>query len=477
MKKILAAFTLGLLLIACGKKELPVEKVTFGIEVLNPTEKVVVIEQLLPNVELEKGVEPYVDTLELDSNNWVKIEREDLSEGYYAFTYDKHQWQVYLQPGKTLYAQLNGKEPETSLEYQGKLKKTANYLHEKNEVLKAVMKGLRPAFGYSEEEYLNYIDSSRKVLDSMLVQFTTNNTRFNPEFMRRQELDNYYREAEWLVYYPMYRDYYVEGDSMPPLSEAFFEQLNSVNLNDTGALEVNQYLSFLGTKIEQLSYEKINGNLEETQNDRYAWYRVPMEVADSLFTDQKLRDYFFYKATKDMVAYESPSINDSLYQVFANECQNKAYEENIAKEIASWNKLKAGNPAPDFYGVTLEGDTVYLSDLKGKYVYIDVWATWCGPCLSEIPYLKDLEHDFKREVTFLSISIDQSESAWRYKVEEDHLKGIQIHANKEASKALSESYKIEAIPRFILIDPEGNIVDANAPRPSTGADEFIASLL
>ena len=95
---------------------------------------------------------------------------------------------------------------------------------------------------------------------------------------------------------------------------------------------------------------------------------------------------------------------------------------------------------------------------------IDVWASWCIPCCKEMPKLQVLEKEFaEKPIAFVSISIDENENAWKRKVQEEALKGIQLHAGKSNFKRL---YQITLVPRFILITPDGKIENANMTRPS-----------
>lgn len=110
-----------------------------------------------------------------------------------------------------------------------------------------------------------------------------------------------------------------------------------------------------------------------------------------------------------------------------------------------------------------------LKDLEGKYVYIDIWATWCGPCIAEIPDLKEKEKKYHdKNIEFVSISIDEMKDndKWKKIVEEKELGGIQLLADNAWKSQFVKDYKINGIPRFILIDPSGKIVSADAPRPS-----------
>ena len=130
----------------------------------------------------------------------------------------------------------------------------------------------------------------------------------------------------------------------------------------------------------------------------------------------------------------------------------------------------SGKPSPTFTNYqNFKGGTTSLKDFKGKYVYVDIWTTWCGPCITEIPYLKAIEkayHD--KNIAFVSISIDykQDFDKWKKMVEKKELTGTQLFADKDFRSPFIKAYRIADIPHFILIDPEGKVVSANAPRPS-----------
>lgn len=127
--------------------------------------------------------------------------------------------------------------------------------------------------------------------------------------------------------------------------------------------------------------------------------------------------------------------------------------------------LKAGMASPDFRYRDVNGKVVTLKSLKGKYVYIDVWATWCGPCCAEIPYLKKLEQKLHgKKIVFVSMSVDENRSVWQKFVKEREMGGVQLNA--EGNETFMEAYRIKGIPRFILLDKKGKIVDADMTRPS-----------
>lgn len=118
-------------------------------------------------------------------------------------------------------------------------------------------------------------------------------------------------------------------------------------------------------------------------------------------------------------------------------------------------------------GITLidkDGKTVDFATFRGKYVYVDLWASWCGPCVKEVPYLQALEKDLQNaNVVFVSISLDQNEKAWRNKME-----ALNMHGNQllNSDNSLAEALNVSGIPRFLIYDKEGKLLDSNALRPS-----------
>ncbi len=135
---------------------------------------------------------------------------------------------------------------------------------------------------------------------------------------------------------------------------------------------------------------------------------------------------------------------------------------------ANAGDLLNGKPSPKFVDyINYAGGTTSLDDLKGKYLYINLWATWSKTCIAEITYLKKLKKEYHgKNINFVSISVDTKEDAdkWKAFVKDNHLTGTQLWS--QGDKAFGKAYYTSKIPKFILIDPDGNTVEAAAPRPS-----------
>ena len=142
----------------------------------------------------------------------------------------------------------------------------------------------------------------------------------------------------------------------------------------------------------------------------------------------------------------------------------------LSKHIDLVNKLKAGQPFPALPALTDLNDKEVKYEqlpLKGKLLFIDIWATYCPDCRKELPALEALQEDYKVEpITFVSISVDRDKEAWKTMVKEKKLRGIHLYASPETKELFKELYDLRSIPRYMLIDEKGNIINANLPMPS-----------
>lgn len=142
----------------------------------------------------------------------------------------------------------------------------------------------------------------------------------------------------------------------------------------------------------------------------------------------------------------------------------KKYQDKVVAIKA----IKKGKEAPDFTFSDRDGKSYHLKDFRGKVLYIDCWATWCGPCCKEIPFLEKRVEEFKDndKVRFISISMDSNKKAWMNKLDKDKPQWEQFIVSKEEHKALSKAYGISGIPRFLVINANGTIANGDAFRPS-----------
>jgi thiol-disulfide isomerase/thioredoxin len=263
----------------------------------------------------------------------------------------------------------------------------------------------------------------------------------------------------------------------------FYDGGESTNIFLKNGYDINMTLDtkmfdetakYTGIGSENSNFLAKKSLLEEKLMDKN-FDSLDEEGLNAAFETIKTEIVAFISSTKDL---DTMVTNVSIRGIDDMIEGNKGYFAGI---LALKKELPMGAPSPSFEAYeNYDGTKTSLSDLKGKYAYIDVWATWCGPCKAEIPSLKQIEADYHdKNIAFISMSIDDDRSHkgswelanqdWRAMVADKQLGGIQIFAPEGWKSKFVTDYKINGIPRFILIDPNGNIVNASAPRPSDPA--------
>lgn len=211
--------------------------------------------------------------------------------------------------------------------------------------------------------------------------------------------------------------------------------------------------------------EKENNFLAKMALDQEAFGEKMAKVTDPAEQTKMISD-FLAKSENELKDPELDlTFRTTLSMQLTTQKQQMAEEAEQAAKAANM----IGKPSPTFAYENFKGGTTKLEDFKGKYVYIDMWATWCGPCRQEIPFLQKVEEKFHgKKIEFVSISIDQAKDheKWKKMVTDKTLGGVQLFADKDWSSSFAQAFGVNSIPRFILIGPDGKVIDANAKRPS-----------
>jgi thiol-disulfide isomerase/thioredoxin len=172
----------------------------------------------------------------------------------------------------------------------------------------------------------------------------------------------------------------------------------------------------------------------------------------------------------------NPNLDDDYKRIMSLLLTDRM-KEKLTQRHKTAKESTSGAQAIDFNYENFNGGRTTLKDLSGKLLYIDVWATWCGPCIKEMPALKELvAHYAGKEIEFVSISIDHQSDykKWRKMVPEKNVGGIHLYDNEGLNSSFMKAFSVGLIPRFMMIDREGKIITAHAPRPSDkGVKGFI----
>ncbi|KQB99381.1 TlpA disulfide reductase family protein [Pedobacter sp. Hv1] len=201
---------------------------------------------------------------------------------------------------------------------------------------------------------------------------------------------------------------------------------------------------------------------------------VYRDIADEVIKEggkpadiQQIKDFDIVSALVRKMQKESDKQLLANFKTEIAVLKTPSYQAAANQMLSYLMAFGKGDQAVDFMVLTDAGNKVNLSSLKGKVIYVDLWATWCGPCMQEMPAYEKLKQKYasQPDVAFVSLSIDDSEALWKESLTQRKTEGYQWLINRSKLQA----YNIVTIPRSLLIDKNFKMVDMNAPMPSQPA--------
>ena len=251
-------------------------------------------------------------------------------------------------------------------------------------------------------------------------------------------------------------------DGRPDTVAGTMAELRLAAVEDTASWSIPEYRESVYGALSALA------RLEEAGRSAREQALDVVRAATGDYRDGRLVSYLVKRKVMEYLRNVEPGDMGEMDAAFRRWVRDSAAVAEYEGILAKARALAEGQPAAGFAYEDMEGDTVRLSDFRGRYVYVDLWATWCGPCNAEIPHLKRLEERMRgRNIAFVGMSSDKDREAWARFVRERGLGGTQLFMGGDDS--FLRAVHCEGIPRFLLIDPEGRYVNADMTRPSNPA--------
>lgn len=419
----------AILIVSCSKQQ---EPVNFNADILNTKAKEITISGFGYMKKIAIDSTKATDTLNINK------------EGVYQLSFGRATTGIYLVPGDKISLSADAKEFAKTLSIISPHVDVQDYIKVKTELEGSLFS--RDLFDLNPEEFTEKI-ASRK--DTLMSIYNTSSIK-NKLTSETESIDLF---AKRLMY--IYPDY--SNQDLDALPVEFQDVLSGIDLEDE-----SKFTSMPNYK--SLVKDHFSMNLYRDTSDIYE--EIFMKNISKL-PEGNIRNQLLYGDMRYMLGPNDKL--EKMYTFFNEKSSNTEHKTKIEELYTAFQKLKKGELSPTFDYENHAGGTTKSEDLNGKYVYVDVWATWCGPCIGEIPSLQKIEKKYHgKNIEFVSISIDNvgDHEKWVEMVSKKELGGVQLMADNAWQSKFVQDYKINGIPRFILIDPEGKIVSADAPRPS-----------
>jgi thiol-disulfide isomerase/thioredoxin len=414
-------------------------------------------------------------TVDLDSANAFYLEFDRDTAGYAYFYHGRERASIFLKPGDSLKITLDANEFDETLAFQGEGAAPNNYLAEAfllNEKVPSPY-GLVDMSPSEEDRTFESVNGPKflQVLDSVydinITLISQWEPKLDPQFVEVEKAKRVYSTASFKQNIGQQLGYFdIE------LPEDYYDYERSLDFARPDLAEVSEYTGYLGNYIGARVYDKTITNMTEY----IASIPESFALADSVFQDPTIKSTvlsIYFEQFGRMVDFETMTDLRSEY----DDVLSTADKEKVDQQIAQLEKIREGSEVPNFTFYTLEDDSVKLTDYRGKIVYIDFWATWCGPCIGEQPYLeKIIESLGEEKIEFISLSTDATRDPWKKMVTDRDLSGTHLWTEGAWSADIMDYFMINGIPHYVIIDENGKIVDNNATRPSQGVEEELRSL-
>ncbi|MFK7750020.1 MAG: TlpA family protein disulfide reductase [Kordia sp.] len=374
-------------------------------------------------------------------------ETVNVQEGFYSIRHGRNRASLFLTPGDSIHITTDAMKFTESITFSGKGTAPNTYLAKK--LSEGGNLNFQEVYAKEEADFLKKIEEEKmKALGRL-----TDAKGLSTEFVALEKESIHYEYLANLSRYPSYHPYFAKKENYKA-SESLLKPLEKVDYDNE-----DDFRNFE-------SYQQI-----VSQHYMQSYYEDSLKM-ESINTIKNIKSQNIKNALASEMKYDiSPSgkHTDKIYNTIKEIAKDEKVLKKATEKYTKVKKLVKGKNSPAFDYENHKGGKTSLADLEGKYVYIDVWATWCGPCIGEIPSLKKVEKKYhNKNIEFVSISIDQKDAykTWKKMVKNKELGGIQLMADDAWKSKFVTDYAIEGIPRFILIDPKGKIVNADAPRPS-----------
>ncbi|MDX5477787.1 MAG: TlpA family protein disulfide reductase [Cyclobacteriaceae bacterium] len=300
-----------------------------------------------------------------------------------------------------------------------------------------------------------------------------------------QELRGYYEQHSNKLNEEEKKNAFSVGQSM-------LLQLSDLYMDRNQDLKQKDKVAFVNTYFTELALEKDIQFLNEDLSRAIVMtlhgalgipFGMPNNDVENLINSQEEPRKELFRAA--FINNEMAMLNKSINEIelmtaeYKSDYPNSTHIQDMEANLVSLEKLREGSLVQDFSFVDLEGKQVSLADFKDKIIYLDLWASWCGPCINtfktKTPFFEKKLND-REDIVLMYISIDDKEESWKNYLSKNPMKGVHLYAGNGFDAEIMKYFKVWGIPRYLIIGKDNKLVSPNAPRPGDEAYEALSSL-
>ncbi|MBK9257638.1 MAG: TlpA family protein disulfide reductase [Saprospiraceae bacterium] len=443
---------------ACKKKPTPMSKGAFTITaILSNHEGPILFKCFNSDFTSEKT----------DSNT-IKLTMYPEYKTLFHLALNDDEIQIFGGPDDKIIMKADSRNISGTAFFEGDHSLENNFLGFKRlKVAELEPKDYKAYYSASEADFTKAVEERKNTMIAVIQDYQKTNGLFDDAFADLMNVEITHETVNMKMEYPdMYR-YFNPNDSFQ-VSDTYYSFLQNLETDDEKKLSSPAFKQFLSFYLDYLALNNVKSDSVQNKNVSKAVRKF--EHIAHHFKEEKIRQFLYYDL---MTTTFSTSFNQfaEIYDRYQETQDNETWKKEIKEKYEQISHLLPGKKSPKIEVSDNKDQRTSISDYKGKMIYIDVWASWCGPCVREIPALEKLQQsivntELENKIAFVSISIDHEKDAWLNILKSKNLKGTQWFDAQNWDANWVKEFRIEGIPRFILLDSEGNIIDANAPRPS-----------
>jgi peroxiredoxin len=237
--------------------------------------------------------------------------------------------------------------------------------------------------------------------------------------------------------------------------------------NDYAALQkelkpVHDKLKAISSEMAKLSAEERKGEANDRLMSRLMETFKETRPVEEVFVRRHPNSYVSWNLVAGKTIIDDPQAHKALFNLLPQKFRNSEDGKQVLEKINIAFKTAIGQPAPQFTQNNTNEQPVALTSLKGKYVLIDFWASWCGPCRAENPSVVKAYNKFRdKNFEILAVSLDNKKEPWLEAIKKDGLTWLHVSDLKGWKNEVAVLYNVQAVPQNWLIDPNGIIIAKN----------------